>query len=109
MKVAVDSAIEQAGEVYDLLESIETSRQLVEEAGSNQELAQTRAYRGMQDLRRYFFLIVFAAYLNDTEGAETGKALRESASFEDYVKNRPGKAATLFPIFLVELKFLTFP
>lgn len=42
---------------------------------------------GLQNLRRYFTLIIFQAYLYSTEP----DTMRSFESFESFVKNRPGK------------------
>ena len=48
---------------------------------------------GLQNLRRYFELIVFQAYLQSTE-ADT---LQTYQTFEAFVKNLPGRKRALLP------------
>ena len=88
LKSPSDSAIQQCGDIFNLLESIEDARQESEEASSN-DVKQAKIRRGTDDLRRYFVLVLFAAWLNESSG-ESLQALRDEQSFERYVKERPG-------------------
>lgn len=47
---------------------------------------------GLQNLRRYFELIVFQSYLQSTEP----DTMQEFESVETYVKNRPGKDLSVY-------------
>lgn len=73
---------------YDLLEAIEDSRQSAEEAKDDLALKEDRTQKGIQDLRAYYFLILFASFLNETT-AQTWRELRETSNYEKYVKERP--------------------
>ena len=87
IKASVDEIITLCGTGkvgYDLLESIEESRQSAEEAKDNLALKDDRTQKGIQDLRAYYFLILFASFLNESE-AETWRELR----YEKYVKENP--------------------
>ncbi|KAK4703550.1 hypothetical protein P7C70_g2674, partial [Phenoliferia sp. Uapishka_3] len=90
VKHAVDAAITACSEPYDLLDSIERSRQSAEDAKlqGDEEQVKIRTERGIQNLRAYYFLILFASFLNDSK-AETWRQLRETASYESYVRDRP--------------------
>lgn len=102
VKNTVDEAIDQCSMVYNLRDSIEEARARAEEATDPQ---QKRVYAskgafscsqyrgssfnpltGLQNLRRYFTLIIFQAYLQSTEP----DTMRSVESFETFVKNRPG-------------------
>lgn len=86
VKDKVDAALDRAGTVENLRDAIENAR-------SRAEQAQTDAQRkehisdGLQNLRRYFQLILFQAYLQSTE-PDTAQTL-ESQSFEAFVLARP--------------------
>lgn len=84
MKEAVDDAIDKCGDVFNLRDSIETFRMSAE--ASNDPL-QKKIYiqRGLQNLRRYFELILFQAYLQATPP----DIIRTVETFETYVKKRP--------------------
>ena len=72
---------------YDLLEAIEDSRTSAE-AATDLALKDDRTQKGIQDLRAYYFIILFASFLNETT-AETWRELRETYNYEKYVKDRP--------------------
>lgn len=112
VKAAVDNAIDDCAEVFDLFESIETARKAAEEAGDDDPDRREQALRaGQQGLHRYFTLcacllmhylrsplnhscsILFASWLNSTE-VENQRSIRSDGSFERYVSQRPG--ASLF-------------
>ncbi|EIN10058.1 hypothetical protein PUNSTDRAFT_125979 [Punctularia strigosozonata HHB-11173 SS5] len=84
VKNAVDAAIDQCGEVENLRDAIEEARICAEQTADE---GQKRAWaqKGLQNLRRYFALIVFQAYLQSIE-----PDTRESfESFESFVNHRP--------------------
>ncbi|KAF8896122.1 inositol hexakisphosphate-domain-containing protein [Infundibulicybe gibba] len=84
VKSTVDDAIDQCSAVYNLRDSIEEARARAEQATDER---QKRAYaqKGLQNLRRYFELIVFQAYLQSTEP----DTRRSFETVETFVKNRP--------------------
>ncbi|KAI5474355.1 metal ion binding protein, partial [Pseudohyphozyma bogoriensis] len=81
VKTAVDKAITECGETFDLLDAIEGSRQAAEDAkvAGDAELERNRTQRGVLNLR---------SFLNETR-AETWREVRETSSYEDYVRQRP--------------------
>ena len=109
MKNAVDEAIDQCAEVFNLRDSIEELRTQAEHASDEKtkkifaqkgnffvchhRFALTRVClaTGLQNLRRYFELIVFQAYLQSTEP----DTMRTVGSFESFVKNLPGESSPL--------------
>jgi hypothetical protein len=103
VKTAVDDAIDQCSEVFNLRDSIEESRMLVEQATDERQkkIQATKGWchgvcrlnhhnysyeSGLQNLRRYFELIVFQSYLQSMEPDVMGTF----EPFETFVKNRPG-------------------
>lgn len=89
IKMHVDSAIQECSAIFNLLESIEDAREAAEEAEDEQtKKAKTR--RGLDDLRRYFMLILLAAWLNESSGEDL-QSLKEDQAFGRFVKDRPGK------------------
>jgi hypothetical protein len=94
IKITVDSAITQCHEYQDIVDSIEDARQRAEDAGAAGDRRAQESFidQGMISLKRYFFLIKFAAYLNETE-ADTWKGLHGDGSYEAFVRQRPGKPA----------------
>jgi hypothetical protein len=108
VKEAVDDAIDQCAEVFNLRDSIEEARIRAEQV-TDERQKRSFAQRGMlhqwvdrqsihrleglQNLRRYFELIVFQAYLQSTE-ADT---LQTYQTFEAFVKNLPGRNRALIP------------
>ncbi|KZV73066.1 hypothetical protein PENSPDRAFT_575124 [Peniophora sp. CONT] len=84
IKNAVDEAIDQCGDVFNIRESIEEAR-IKSEQADDDRLKKVYAQRGIQNLRRYFELIVFAAYLQSTEP----DTMSTSPSFEAFVKSLP--------------------
>ncbi|KAH8925172.1 hypothetical protein BT69DRAFT_1307991 [Atractiella rhizophila] len=89
VKRLVDSAIKQAseGSSYDLLESIEETRQRMEQA-RNQEEKERALKTGLAKLRRYFYLILYASYLHELKG-DTIRDTDDDKSFPNFVKSRP--------------------
>jgi hypothetical protein len=93
IKITVDSAIAQCNEYQDIVDSIEDARQRAEDAGAAGDKQAREAFidQGMGSLRRYFFLIKFAAYLNETE-ADTWKGLHDVGSYRTFLRQRPGES-----------------
>ncbi|KAH9998939.1 inositol hexakisphosphate-domain-containing protein [Russula vinacea] len=84
VKAAVDDAIDQCAEVLNLRDSIEEARIRAEQVTAERE-KRSFAQRGLQNLRRYFELIVFQAFLQSTEP----DTLQTYQTFEAFVKNLP--------------------
>ncbi|KAI0264344.1 inositol hexakisphosphate-domain-containing protein [Gloeopeniophorella convolvens] len=84
VKAAVDDAIDQCSEVFNLRDSIEEARIRAEQAG-DERTRRSFAQKGLQNLRRYFELIVFQAYLQSTEP----DTMQNYQTFEAFVKNLP--------------------
>ncbi|KAI9439769.1 inositol hexakisphosphate-domain-containing protein [Lactarius indigo] len=84
VKAAVDDAIDQCAEVFNLRDSIEEARIRAEQAADEHE-KRSFAQKGLQNLRRYFELIVFQAYLQSTEP----DTLQTYQTFEAFVKSLP--------------------
>jgi Inositol hexakisphosphate len=103
VKSAVDDAIDQCAEVFNLRDSIEEARIRAEQVTDQREkrsFAQRglshpppqrdifpHSIEGLQNLRRYFELIVFQAFLQSTEP----DTLQTYQTFESFVNNLPGK------------------
>lgn len=85
VKQAVDDAIDQCSEVFNLRDSIEEARARAEQATDEQQ-RRTSAHRSLQNLRRYFELIIFQSYLQSIEP----DTMQTHESFESFVKDRPG-------------------
>ena len=88
VKQAVDDAIDQCSEVFNLRDSIEEARARAEEA-TDEGQRRLHAHRGLQNLRRYFELIIFQAYLQSIEP----DTMQTHESFESFVKDRPGTSS----------------
>ncbi|KAG6902829.1 hypothetical protein C0995_010714 [Termitomyces sp. Mi166 len=84
IKNAVDDAIDQCSAVINLRDAIEKSRNQAESA-TDEKQKRAFAQKGLQNLRRYFELIVFQSYLQTTEP----NARESMETVESYVKNRP--------------------
>ncbi|EIW57292.1 uncharacterized protein TRAVEDRAFT_59033 [Trametes versicolor FP-101664 SS1] len=84
VKQAVDDAIDQCSEVFNLRDSIEEARARAEQATDEQQ-RRTSAHRSLQNLRRYFELIIFQSYLQSIEP----DTMQTHESFESFVKDRP--------------------
>ncbi|BEI83204.1 hypothetical protein CcaverHIS002_0310720 [Cutaneotrichosporon cavernicola] len=83
VKRIVDDAIDRTSATFNLRDAIEDYRDLAEEAKT--PVDRSRAIeRGMHSLLRYFHLIVFQAYLDDTDLDDENKY-----TFESFVKHRP--------------------
>lgn len=86
VKEAVDDAIDRAGSVMNLRDSIEESRIAAEEIEDPENpLRKQRIASGCQALRRYFSLLVFQAYLNATR-PDTFQSMQ---TFETFVRRQP--------------------
>lgn len=104
VKNTVDEAIDQCAEVFNLRDSIEEARTKAEQASDEKSkkmyaqrgmisllysllfVSSQRRNLGLQNLRRYFDLIVFQAYLQSTEP----DTMSTVGSFESFVKSLPG-------------------
>ncbi|KAJ3797672.1 inositol hexakisphosphate-domain-containing protein [Lentinula aff. detonsa] len=84
IKETVDNAIDQCAVVYNLRDSIEESRVQAEQATDDKQ-KRAHAQKALQNLRRYFELIVFQAYLQSTPP----NTMQDFESIEKFVKNRP--------------------
>ena len=84
VKSVVDDAIDQCSEVYNLRDAIEDARSRAEEAQDDKQ-KKMWASKGLQNLRRYFELIVFQSYLMSIEP----DTMQSFESVETFVKNRP--------------------
>ncbi|KIK55186.1 hypothetical protein GYMLUDRAFT_48165 [Collybiopsis luxurians FD-317 M1] len=84
IKETVDNAIDQCAVVYNLRDSIEESRMQAEQATDDKQ-KRAHAQKALHNLRRYFELIVFQAYLQSTRP----DTLKDFESIESFVKNRP--------------------
>ncbi|KAF8525934.1 inositol hexakisphosphate-domain-containing protein [Hysterangium stoloniferum] len=83
-KNAVDSAIDQCAQFFNLRDSIEDAASQAEDAPDDQH-RRHHIERGIHNLQRYFQLVVFQAYLN----ANPPDTLRNLETFESFVKARP--------------------
>ncbi|OBZ72108.1 Paladin [Grifola frondosa] len=84
VKNTVDDAIDRCAEVMNLRDAIEDARANAEQATDERQRRQY-AHKGLQNLRRYFELIIFQAYLQSTEP----DTMQTFETFESFVKNRP--------------------
>ncbi|KII85117.1 hypothetical protein PLICRDRAFT_45241 [Plicaturopsis crispa FD-325 SS-3] len=84
VKNTVDEAIDKCAVVYNLRDSIEDARARAEQAPDEKQ-KRSYAQKGLQNLRRYFELIVFQGYLQSTEP----DTMQSFETFETFVKNRP--------------------
>ncbi|TFY62986.1 hypothetical protein EVJ58_g3511 [Rhodofomes roseus] len=84
VKSTVDDAIDQCAEVINLRDSIEDARARAEQATDERQRRQF-AHKGLQNLRRYFELMVFQSYLQSIEP----DTMQNFESFETFVENRP--------------------
>ncbi|KAI0925517.1 hypothetical protein AcV5_008233 [Taiwanofungus camphoratus] len=84
VKSTVDNAIDQCAQVLNLRDSIEESRSRAEQATDDRQRRQY-AHKGIQNLRRYFSLIIFQAYLQSIEP----DTMQSFETFESFVENRP--------------------
>ncbi|KAJ7707320.1 inositol hexakisphosphate-domain-containing protein [Mycena rosella] len=84
VKSTVDDAIDRADIVYNLRDAIEEARTRADQATDDKE-KRKHAQKGLQNLHRYFALIVFQAYLQSTE-PDTRQSFE---TIETFVKNQP--------------------
>ncbi|EPQ54220.1 hypothetical protein GLOTRDRAFT_116807 [Gloeophyllum trabeum ATCC 11539] len=84
VKDAVDDAIDQCSEVTNLRDSIEEYRARAEQA-TDERQKKSFAQKGLHNLRRYFELIIFQAYLRSTEP----DTMQSHETFESFVASRP--------------------
>ena len=85
VKDAVDCAIDQCSDAFNLRASIEDARINAEQATTEHQ-RKLHAQKGLHNLRRYFELIIFQWYLSSIEP----DTVRSVESFESFVKNHPG-------------------
>lgn len=83
VKRHVDDAIDRTSATFNLRDAIEDYRDKAVEAKTPEERSHA-IDRGMHCLLRYFHLIVFQAYLDDTDPDDEHKY-----TFESFVKHRP--------------------
>ena len=109
VKAAVDSAIDRCAQFFNLRDSIEDAVLGAEEATDEHQkrrhvergplhsvthrdyLPNDTFFPGIQNLRRYFELVIFQAYLDATPP----DTLRNMETFEAFVKHRPGQCPSL--------------
>ncbi|KAJ7145106.1 inositol hexakisphosphate-domain-containing protein [Mycena crocata] len=84
VKSIVDDAVDRADIVYNLRDAIEEARTRADQATDDKE-KRKHVQKGLQNLRRYFSLMVFQAYLQSTE-PDTRQSFE---SIETFVKNQP--------------------
>ncbi|KAJ6507779.1 inositol hexakisphosphate-domain-containing protein [Mycena vitilis] len=84
VKITVDDAIDRADIVYNLRDAIEEARTRADQATDEKE-KRKHAQKGLQNLHRYFALIVFQAYLRSTE-PDTRRSIE---TIESFVKSQP--------------------
>ncbi|KAJ4494760.1 inositol hexakisphosphate-domain-containing protein [Lentinula edodes] len=84
IKETVDNAVDQCAVVYNLRDSIEESRVQAEQAVDDKQ-KRAHAQKALQNLRRYFELLVFQAYLQSTPP----NTMQDFESIETFVKSRP--------------------
>ncbi|RSH87875.1 uncharacterized protein EHS24_000393 [Apiotrichum porosum] len=83
VKRVVDEAIDSTSAAFNLRDAIEDFRDQAQEAKTPEE-RQSAIEKGMHHLMRYFHLLVFQAYLDDTVPDD-----ETAFSFESFVKHRP--------------------
>ncbi|KAJ7063606.1 inositol hexakisphosphate-domain-containing protein [Mycena amicta] len=84
VKSVVDEAIDRADVVYNLRDAIEEARTRADQATDEKE-KRKHAQKGLQNLHRYFVLMVFQAYLQSTE-PDTKQSFE---SIESFVGRQP--------------------
>ncbi|KAK7006097.1 inositol hexakisphosphate-domain-containing protein [Favolaschia claudopus] len=84
VKSTVDDAIDRADIVYNLRDAIEEARTRADQATDDKE-KRKHAQKGLQNLHRYFVLIIFQAYLQSTEP----DTKRSFESLESFVHGQP--------------------
>ncbi|KAF9510295.1 hypothetical protein BS47DRAFT_1373349 [Hydnum rufescens UP504] len=84
VKDEVDDAIDKCGELFNIRDSIEQSRKAAERSTDEHE-KRHHVQHGLNNLRRYFSLIIFQAYLRSTQP----DTIRSYETFDAFLKNRP--------------------
>ncbi|KAG9052633.1 hypothetical protein FS842_009475 [Serendipita sp. 407] len=84
VKRAVDDAILQCSQTFNVHKAIETARIAADEAVDERQKWK-ESMKGLHHLRQYFELIIFQAYLAGTPP----DTWRDLQTFEDFVKERP--------------------
>ncbi|KDQ57083.1 hypothetical protein JAAARDRAFT_194263 [Jaapia argillacea MUCL 33604] len=84
VKGAVDDAIDQCDEVLNLRDSIDDCRTRAEQATDDRQ-RRVLVQKGLHNLRRYFELVIFQAYLQSIEP----DTMESFETFESFVQNRP--------------------
>lgn len=84
VKNTVDEVIDRCAIVMNLRDSIEDERILAEKA-SDEKQKRIHASKGMHNMRRYFELILFQAYLRSTEP----DTMQSFETFKSFIENRP--------------------
>ncbi|OJA21653.1 hypothetical protein AZE42_09324 [Rhizopogon vesiculosus] len=84
VKNTVDEVIDRCAIVMNLRDSIEDERILAEQA-TEEKQKRIHASKGMHNLRRYFELILFQAYLQSTEP----DTMQSFETFKSFIENRP--------------------
>ena len=87
VKAAVDTAITECSSLTDMVDAIEDARVAAEDATADDERDQAVA-RGLGALRRYWWLLVLAAWTNETEAGSEAD-MRSDRSFKAFVSARP--------------------
>lgn len=86
VKQAVDSAIDRVGSVMNLRDAIEDARLAADEIEDRESpLRKQKIQTGCQALRRYFYLIVFQAYLQ----AVKPDTIHAMQTFDNFVRKQP--------------------
>ncbi|KAG1804399.1 inositol hexakisphosphate-domain-containing protein [Suillus subaureus] len=84
VKNTVDEVIDRCAIVMNVRDSIEDERILAEKA-TDEKQKRIHASKGMHNLRRYFELILFQAYLRSTEP----DTMQSFETFKSFIENRP--------------------
>lgn len=84
VKRVVDTSIDQCSSIFNLRDSIEEARLAAEEINDDYN-RRKKIQSGIHNLRRYFELLVFQAYLANTPP----DTLESQPSFETFVKKQP--------------------
>lgn len=84
VKNTVDEVIDRCAIVMNLRDSIEDERILAEKA-TDEKQKRIHTSKGMHNLRRYFELILFQAYLRSTEP----DTMQSFETFKSFIENRP--------------------
>lgn len=97
IKMHVDAAIQECSAIYHLTDAIEDAREEAEET-DDEQAKKSKIGRGLDDLRRYFMLVLLAAWLNESAGEDL-HSLKEDHAFEKFVKDRPGQCSRLSDLY----------